>query len=161
MILIAPLCNCPPVAAGHCKDQPRRSTFRRAVVALLMGIVPLIGPQPASPQGIQLSDARLHGGYFTEIEDHNEIIDIRKTFQTKLLDMGIKAMVSNCEHAGMVAEGFVGSAYAYGAQCQVKIGSKAPRRYWLCNNDMAGFYLADAASESIASTEEFIRRTCW
>ena len=108
-------------------------------------------------------DSRLlGGGYFQLVTGRAERAAAAARFQERLRSIGIPASVGDCEWIGLVAAGVAKGNRSYGGACRVKMGSKRPDHFLICDADLGGITLTQPAwfASDPLYIELFIRRTC-
>jgi len=59
-------------------------------------------------------------------------------FERRLRSIGIQATIGKCDWMGLVAEGVKGGNLSYGAACRVRIASRSPADFLICEASLGG-----------------------
>ena len=104
----------------------------------------------------------LGSGLFRLVTDKRERRRASARFQKHLRSIGIPAAVGECQWIGLVAEGVKDGNLSYGGACRVRIASRPPADFLICEASLGGLSLVKP--EWFASDSEyielFIRRAC-
>jgi hypothetical protein len=152
------------------------------MVALLIAAA-VQAPQAASPA--QVAEARAHlrrqaeanrraledairqrlldSGYFQMVTGRAEQRSVVAGFERRLRSIGIQATIGKCDWMGLVAEGVKGGNLSYGAACRVRIASRSPADFLICEASLGGISLTkpDVYSWGADYIELYIRRACF
>lgn len=150
------------------------------VVALLL--LASMGPQPGqAPSRIAGTRPSLQGeadrtaidaavthrvigsGYFRLVAGKAEQRLVIAEFEKRLRSTGIPITIDKCEWIGLVAEGVKGGNLSYGGACRVRIASRPPADFLVCEATLGSISLTkpDWFASDLDYIELFIRRSCF
>jgi hypothetical protein len=97
------------------------------------------------------------------LTDPEDVSAAKARFQAELRNLGISAAVEDCGLTEVVSVGVRNGENAYGAVCMVKVGSKPPKNFVVCDSDLSGF--GALYSGAFVDTPEwmaaFVRKNCF
>jgi hypothetical protein len=104
----------------------------------------------------------LESGAFRIVTDKAERRLVAAGFQKRLRSIGVPATVAKCEWIGLVAEGVKNGNVSYGGACRLRIASRPPADFLICEASLGGISLIkpDWFSSDADYIQLFIRRTC-